>query len=77
MRLRRDHRIGPGPAGRTGIAPSTAHRILTRHGEAPLAVCDRATGEPVRRLEHRHPGDLVHIDVKKIGRIPDGGGHRP
>ncbi|WP_285498471.1 IS481 family transposase, partial [Actinomadura sp. NBRC 104425] len=75
--LRRAHRIGPlRLAARTGIAPSTAHRILTRHGLPPLAACDRATGEPIRRYEHQRPGDLVHIDVKKLGRIPDGGGHR-
>lgn len=75
--LRRAHRIGPLLlAARTGIAPSTAHRILTRHGLPPLAVCDRATGEPIRRYERRLPGELVHIDVKKLGRIPDGGGHK-
>lgn len=43
---------------------------------APLAACDRATAEPVRRYERPHPGDLLHIDVKKLGRIPTGGGHR-
>ena len=37
---------------------------------------DRATGEPIRRYEHEKPGDLIHVDVKKLGRIPDGGGHR-
>jgi len=37
---------------------------------------DRATGEPVRRYEHDHPGDLLHVDVKKFGNIPDGGGWR-
>ena len=77
LALRRAHRIGPlRLAARTGIAPSTAHRILIRHGLPPLAACDRATGEPVRRYEHQRPGDLVHIDVKKLGSIPDGGGHR-
>jgi hypothetical protein len=30
----------------------------------------------IRRYEHPHPGDLVHVDIKKLGRIPDGGGHR-
>ena len=77
IRLRREHRIGPVRlAARTGIAPSTAHRILTRHGLPPLGACDRATGEPIRRYEHHRPGDLIHIDVKKLGRIPDGGGHK-
>jgi hypothetical protein len=37
-----------------------------------LAHVDRATGEPVRRYEHAHPGDLLHVDVKKLGNIPDG-----
>jgi len=42
---------------------------------------DKATGLPVRRpkpvrYEHPNPGDLVHVDIKKLGRIPGGGGHR-
>ncbi|MFE5302510.1 IS481 family transposase [Streptomyces sp. NPDC056632] len=77
LRLRREHRIGPlRLAARIGIAPSTAHRILTRHGLPVLSACDRATGEPIRRYERARPGELVHIDVKKLGRIPDGGGHK-
>ncbi|GLZ14853.1 hypothetical protein Acsp04_50880 [Actinomadura sp. NBRC 104425] len=42
-----------------------------RHGVAPLAACDRATGNPPRH-QHQHPGDLVHIDidVEKLGRTP-------
>ncbi|WP_330350354.1 IS481 family transposase [Streptomyces sp. NBC_00582] len=77
VRLRREHRIGPlRLAARTGVAASTAHRILRRHGLPVLAAVDRATGEPVRRYERARPGELVHIDVKKLGRIPDGGGHR-
>ncbi|WP_193514525.1 integrase core domain-containing protein [Streptomyces griseoloalbus] len=77
LRLRRQHRIGPlRLAARTGIAASTAHRILVRHGLPALAACDRATGEPVRRYERARPGELIHIDVKKLGRIPDGGGHK-
>ncbi|MER5216286.1 IS481 family transposase [Streptomyces sp. NPDC002838] len=77
VRLRQEHPIGPVRlAARTGIAASTAHRILTRHGLPALAACDRATGEPVRRYERARPGELVHIDVKKLGRIPDGGGHK-
>ncbi|MGK5698303.1 IS481 family transposase, partial [Streptomyces sp. URMC 128] len=75
--LRREHRIGPVRlAARCGIAASTAHRILTRQGLPALAATDRATGEPVRRYERARPGELVHIDVKKLGRIPDGGGHK-
>lgn len=50
-------------------------RDLVRHGLPALAACDRATGEPARRYERSRPGELVHIDVKKLGRIPDGGGH--
>jgi transposase InsO family protein len=37
---------------------------------------DRATGRPIRRYERERPGELVHVDVKKLGRIPNGGGHR-
>ncbi|MGW0646699.1 IS481 family transposase [Streptomyces badius] len=77
LRLRREHRIGPlRLAVRCHIAASTAHRILQRHGQPPLAALDRATGEPIRRYERARPGELVHIDVKKLGRIPDGGGHK-
>lgn len=77
LRLRREHRIGPlRLAVRCGIASSTAHRILVRHGLPPSVALDRATGKPVRRYERARPGELVHIDVKKLGRIPHGGGHR-
>jgi hypothetical protein len=46
-----------------------------------LEHLDRATGLPVRkprpvRYEKSRPGELVHVDIKKLGRIPDGGGHR-
>lgn len=77
MRLRREHRIGPVKlAARCGVAASAAHRILVWHHLPALAACDRATGEPVRRYERSRPGKLVHIDVKKLDRIPDGGGHK-
>ena len=77
LRMRREHRIGPlRLAARARVAASTAHRILQRHGLPPLATLDRATGEPVRRYERSRPGELIHIDVKKLGRIPDGGGHK-
>lgn len=76
-RMRREHHIGSlRPAARACVTASTAHRILQRHGLPPLAACDRTTGEPVRRYERSRPGELVHIDVKKLGRIPDGGGHK-
>jgi transposase InsO family protein len=58
-------------------------RILQRHGVPRLADCDPLTGAPIRaaratanRYERARPGELVHLDVKKLGRIPDGGGWR-
>ncbi|MCF6429263.1 IS481 family transposase [Amycolatopsis tucumanensis] len=75
--LRTEHRIGPlRIATRVPVAASTVYQILRRHGLPPLAACDRATGEPIRRYERDRPGELVHVDVKKLGRIPDGGGHK-
>ncbi|MEU7015909.1 IS481 family transposase, partial [Streptomyces sp. NPDC046385] len=41
-----------------------------------LAWMDRPTGTVIRRYERDRPGELIHVDVKKLGRIPDGGGHR-
>ncbi|WP_371749971.1 IS481 family transposase [Streptomyces sp. NBC_01283] len=77
VRLRQEHRIGPQRiAVRSHIAASTVHRILRDHHLPPLATLDRATGRPIRRYERKRPGELLHIDVKKLGRIPDGGGHR-
>lgn len=52
------------------------HRVLARYRLARLAWLDRATGRAVRRYEWANPGDLVHADVKKLGKIPDGGGWR-
>lgn len=70
-------------AAELGLNPSTVGRILARHQVPHLAAIDPITGEPVRtsrrssnRYEHRTPGSLVHIDVKKLGRIPTGGGWR-
>ena len=54
---------------------STVYGVLARHGMSRLAHTDRASGVVVR-YQRDHPGELVHIDVKKLGRIPDGGGHR-
>jgi transposase InsO family protein len=59
-----------------GLNPSTVHRILRRYKVARLTHLDRATGRVIRRYEHDAPGDLVHVDIKKLGNIPDGGGHR-
>jgi transposase InsO family protein len=77
VHLRWKQRLGPvGIAAIVGCAPSTVHRILVSCRINRLSHVDRATGEPVRRYEHPHPGDLVHVDVKKLGNIPDGGGWR-
>jgi transposase InsO family protein len=54
---------------------STVYGVLRRHGMSRLAHTDRASGVVVR-YQREHPGELVHLDVKKLGRIPDGGGHR-
>lgn len=77
-------RAGPtGIAAETGVAERTVTRILRRHGVPRLAECDPITGAQLRarrmsdrRYERDRPGELVHIDVHKQGRIPDGGGHR-
>jgi transposase len=75
--LRWRRRLGPVViAHEVGVAPSTVHRVLTRCRINRLSHVDRATGEPIRRYEHPHPGDLLHVDVKKLGNIPDGGGWR-
>jgi transposase-like protein len=75
--LRRHQRLGPARiAARVGLPASTVHRVLVRHGCNRLAWLDRPTGRPIRRYEHPDPGDLVHLDTKKLGRIPAGGGHR-
>jgi len=75
LRLRK--RLGPVQlAALTGVAPSTAHQVLLRCRLNRLTYTDRATGQPVRRYEHPHPGAMIHVDVKKFGNIPDGGGWR-
>jgi transposase InsO family protein len=77
LRLRRTHNLGPARiAPRVGRPASTVHRVLVRHGLGRLAAMDRPTGQLIRRYERARPGELVHLDVKKLGRIPDGGGHR-
>jgi transposase InsO family protein len=75
--LRVSSRLGPARiAFRLGLAPSTVHAVLARYGCPRLAHLDRATGVPVRRYERDRPGELVHVDVKKLGNIPGGGGWR-
>lgn len=75
--LRVNRRWGPARIGYLlGLHPSTVHNVLSRLGLSRLASQDRATGRVIRRYEHDAPGDMVHVDIKKLGRIPDGGGHR-
>jgi transposase InsO family protein len=79
---RQKHRRGPDWLGpELGVPARTVSRILRRHQLPYLAACDPLTGEPIRsskqtacRYEKDRPGELVHMDVKKIGKIPDGGG---
>ena len=71
------HRIGY----HLRLPRSTVGRVLVRYHMPLLVHLDQATGLPVRapkpvRYEVAVPGELVHIDIKKLGRIPDGGGHR-
>lgn len=74
-RLRRGLKLGPVRIGdRLGLASSTVYRVLRRLGLHRLAWLDRSTGRVVRRYEHAAPGDLLHMDIKKLGRIPAGGG---
>ena len=81
---RLEHRRGPDWLGpELGVPPRTVTRILRRHHIPRLVECDPLTGQVIRaskttavRYERDRPGELVHMDVKKIGRIPDGGGWR-
>jgi transposase InsO family protein len=84
LELRRRERRGQDwIAGELGISARTVSAILRRHRVPYLAECDPLTGELIRasrttrhRYERDRPGELVHVDVKKLGRIPDGGGWR-
>jgi transposase InsO family protein len=77
VKLRVSKRLGPARiAFRLGLNPSTVHAVLARYHCPPLAHLDRASGRCVRRYEREHPGELVHVDIKKPGNIPDGGGWR-
>ena len=77
VHLRWKKRLGPVQiAGRLGLAASTVYAVLVRCRLNRLSHVDRATGEPIRRYEHDQPGSLIHVDVKKLGNIPDGGGWR-
>jgi transposase InsO family protein len=84
VELRRRERRGPAWIGaELGVSPRTVSRVLVRHRLPRLALLDPITGEVIRaskvtaiRYERDRPGELVHMDVKKLGRIPDGGGWR-
>jgi transposase InsO family protein len=84
LELRRRERRGQDWIGpEVGLPARTVSAILRRHQVPYLRECDPLTGEVIRsskttavRYEHDHPGSLAHMDVKKIGRIPDGGGWR-
>jgi len=74
LRLKRNwgpHRI----SWDLNITRSTVYAVLRRKGLSRLAWMHRTTREIVR-YEHASPGDLLHLDVKKLGRVPDGGGKR-
>ena len=77
VHLRCKQRLGPVAIGdRLAMASSTVHAVLTRCRLNRLSHIDRVVGEPIRRYEHDRPGDLLHVDVKKLGNVPDGGGWR-
>ena len=84
VELRGRERRGPAwIAAELGVPARTVSRVLVRRGQPRLAALDPMTGEVIRsskvtavRYERSRPGELVHMDVKKLGRIPDGGGWR-
>jgi len=76
LQLRRDLKHGPHRlAPSLGHPRSTVYAVLRRHGCSRLRDFDRPTALPIRYVRER-PGELLHVDVKKLGRIPPGGGHR-
>ncbi len=77
LHLRRKRRWGADHiAFEVGLAASTVQTILTRAGVGRLDRGDRATRVPVRRYQRDTPGELIHVDIKKLAGIPDGGGWR-
>ena len=84
LQLRREHRRGPDwIAAESGVPARTVSRVLTRHRQPRLSELDPITGQRIRsskatatRYERQRPGELAHMDVKKLARIPDGGGWR-
>ena len=76
-RLRRSARRGPVYlSARTGVPAATVWRILQRNGLIRRSWIDRPAGRVIRRYERSSPGELAHLDVKKVGQIPPGGGWR-
>lgn len=76
LAIRVTRRVGPHDiADELGMAPSTVYGVLARRGFSRLADMDRPTGAPLRYVRD-YPGELVHVDTKKLARIPDGGGWR-
>lgn len=77
LQLRRCRKLGPHRLGAIlGMPRSTCYAVLRRHGLQRLDWMDRPSGEVIRRYERERPGELIHVDVKKLGRIPPGGGWR-
>jgi transposase InsO family protein len=77
VELRWRHRLSPlAIASRLSMPASTVHAVLVRCRLNRLSHIDIRTGEVIRRYEHDHPGSLIHVDVKKLGNIPAGGGWR-
>jgi len=73
MELRRRRWTGKQIAAATGVSPATVSRILRRAGLSRLRDLEPAA--PVRRYQRQHPGELIHLDIKKLGRF-DSPGHR-
>ncbi len=71
--LRRERKTGQQISAELAISPSTVFRILNRLGLNKLSALEPA--EPVQRYERKHPGELLHIDIKKLGRF-ERVGHR-
>jgi len=76
LSARRELKAGPHRlAAELKLSRSTIYSVLRRHGLSRLSSLDRASAVPIRYVRER-PGELLHLDVKKLGRIPEGGGHR-
>ena len=77
VHLRWKQRLGPVAIGaKLAMPASTVHAVLVRCRLNRLHHVDKRTGEVIRRYEHETPGAMIHVDVKKLGNIPDGGGWR-